>query len=225
MTADGAAPSLRRALETEDGRTARSELRAATDRSQRDELLDVVARTAAGGSTFALELLVETIDELGLARRMVHGLLVDEQAVEDVAQDTLVAVATGIASFRGDARFSTWLQRVARNRAVDHIRRQRATVPLDRDDVGDAVRISSMIASEHTARSLVSRLPERYRAPMVLRELERLPYEEVADRLGTNVNTVRSHVARGRALLGRMVETELADLADDDADLDDGRAS
>ena len=139
---------------------------------------------------------------------MVYGLLVDQTAIDDVAQDTLVAVASSIGSFRGESSFSTWLHRIARNRAVDHLRRQRSTVPLDERDVGDAMRISSVIASQHTARAMVDQLPDHYREPMVLRELDRLPYAEIAERLGSNANTVRSHVARGRALLSRMFAEE-----------------
>lgn len=206
MTGPIGTDALDAALVAGDARAARHELRAVGDeREARDELLDVVARHAADGSAVALEVLVETLDDLALARRMVHGLLVDEQAVADVAQDTLVAVATSIHRFRGEARFSTWLQRIARNRAIDHIRRQRATVPLEADDVGDAVWISSVIASRATARDLLAKLPETYREPMILRELERLSYDEVASRLDSNVNTVRSQVSRGRALLGNLV--------------------
>jgi RNA polymerase sigma-70 factor, ECF subfamily len=207
-TSDGL-EDLTVALERDDRRAAVAVLERAGDvREVRDPLLDVLAVRAATGSTLAVELLVETVDRLRLAHRMVHGLLVDETAVDDVAQDTLVAVATGIHAFRGDAAFATWLQRIARNRAIDHLRRQRATVPLEDHDVGDAVRVSSMIATQETARALIDQLPDRYRASMVLRELDRLPYAEVAEQLESNENTVRSHVARGRALLGRLVEAE-----------------
>jgi RNA polymerase sigma-70 factor, ECF subfamily len=207
VTGSEGVDALTVALEGGDRRAAVAVLERAGDvREVRDPLLDLLAVRAAVGSTFAVELLVETVDRLRLAHRMVHGLLVDEMAIEDVAQDTLVAVATGIHAFRGDAAFATWLQRIARNRAIDHLRRQRATVPLEDHDVGDAVRVSSMIATQETARALIDQLPDHYRASMVLREIDRLPYAEVAEQLASNENTVRSHVARGRALLGRLVE-------------------
>jgi RNA polymerase sigma-70 factor, ECF subfamily len=207
VTASEDVEGLTVALDDGDRRAAVEMLERAGDvRDLRDPLLDVLAMRAASGSPMAVELLVETVDRLRLAHRMVHGVLVDETAIEDVAQDTLVAVATGIHAFRGDATFGTWLQRVARNRAIDHLRRQRATVPLEDHDVGDAVRVSSMIATQETARALIQQLPDRYRASMILREIDRLPYAEVAEQLESNENTVRSHVARGRALLGRLVE-------------------
>jgi RNA polymerase sigma-70 factor, ECF subfamily len=68
---------------------------------------------------------VEAIDATGLARAAVACFLIDEAAVDDVTQDVLIAVARSVGSFRGDARFTTWLFRMARNLAVDHLRRSR----------------------------------------------------------------------------------------------------
>jgi RNA polymerase sigma-70 factor, ECF subfamily len=68
---------------------------------------------------------VEAIDATGLTRAAVACVLIDEAAVDDVTQDVLIAVARSVGSFRGDARFTTWLFRMARNLAVDHLRRSR----------------------------------------------------------------------------------------------------
>ena len=172
----------------------------------REAALEPLARRAAGGGALAVELLVELLDDLDLPRRAVRRFLIDESAVDDVAQDTLIAVAGSVGSFRAEAKFTTWLHQLARNRAVDHLRRRRATEPLAEDDVGDAQRISSVIASREAARQLAARLPEPYREAVWLRDVERASYAEVARRLGRNLNTVKSHVARGRALLARMLD-------------------
>ena len=134
----------------------------------------------------------------------------DETSLEEVAQDTLVAVATSITSYRGQAKFTTWLHTIARRRAADHLRRRRATVPLTEQDVGDAMRISSVIATRQSAWALVERLASPYREAVVLRDLERESYAEIAARLERNINTVKSHVARGRALLAGMLDDEVA---------------
>jgi RNA polymerase sigma-70 factor (ECF subfamily) len=176
------------------------------DREVRDQGLDVLAHRAAAGSTLAFELLAELVDELGLARAGVRQVLVDESAVDDVTQDTLVSMASSIRSFTGEAGFVTWLFTIAHRRAVDHLRRQRATEPLADGDVGDALRISSLISTREAVQQLVRALPDRYRPAIELRDIERLSYADTAERLGLNVNTVKSHVARGRALLAAMLD-------------------
>lgn len=194
---------------------ARRQLGELRDDADHEAALDVLARNAAQGSTLALEMLVEAVDRFGAARRAVRCFLVDDSAVDDVTQDTLITVARSIGSFRGEAKFTTWLYQVARNRAVDHLRRVRSTRPLP-DGAGDgegpaglapatAERMSSIVASRQAVQQLLAELPDRYRDAVTLRDVERLPYAEVATRLGRNVNTVKSHVARGRALLAALL--------------------
>lgn len=203
---DGAVATLETAVVGGHATRARRALDDVGD-DDRDEALDVLARHAAAGSDVATELLVEAVDQFGAARRAVRRFLLDERAVDDVLQDTLITVAQSIRTFRGDARFTTWLHQLARNRAVDHLRRARATEPLsERDDPSAAERMSSLVASRHAVRQLLDELPDRYRDAVVLRDVERLPYAEIAARLGSNLNTVKSHVARGRAVLAGLVE-------------------
>lgn len=207
MADEGAwARSLGRALDAGDSTAARRVLaEVPAVRAERDAGLDLLAHRAAAGSLLAADLLASAVDELGLARAGVRRVLVDEADVDDVTQDTLVSMAASIGSFTGEASFVTWLFTIAKRRAVDHLRRRRATEPLG-DDVGEAMRISSLVATRETVRTMVERLPDTYRRAVELRDIERLPYAEVASRLELNVNTVKSHVARGRALLATMLE-------------------
>ena len=197
---------------------ARRQLGELRDDADHEAALDVLARNAAQGSNLAREMLVEAVDRFGTARRAVRRFLVDESAVDDVTQDTLITVARSVGSFRGESKFTTWLHQVARNRSVDHLRRVRSTRPLPDDDGSGpggngidglfpdtAARMSSIVASRQAVQQLLGELPERYRDAVRLRDVERLPYAEVAVRLGRNLNTVKSHVARGRALLAALV--------------------
>lgn len=197
------------AVDAADGGAARrvaAEVPAA--RPARDAGLNLLAHRAAAGSDLAADLLASVVDDVGLARAGVRRVLVDESDVDDVTQDTLVSMTSSLASFTGEASFVTWLFTIARRRAVDHLRRRRATEPLGPDDVGEATRISSLVATRTAVRTMVERLPDHYRRAVGLRDIERLTYDEAAARLGLNVNTVKSHVARGRALLARMLTDE-----------------
>ncbi len=127
--------------------------------------------------------------------------MVQEADAEEVEQDVLVVVAETIGSFRGEARFTTWLHQVARFKAIAHLRRRRDALRLGEEEgVGDAVRISSMIASRTVLDDAIGGLPDLCRDAVVLRDVEQLPYAEVAERLELNLNTVKARVARGRAL-------------------------
>lgn len=190
---------LARAVAAEDAHAARSLLRETPVADE--EVLQQLALQAAAGSALATELLIERLDESGVARRFARGSLFDDAAVDDVCQDTLISVASGIGSFRGGAKVTTWVHTIVRNRVVDHLRRQRATSPLPEDDLAPAQRISSMIASRTTVRDALAALPDLYREPVTLRDLEGMAYAEISERLDRSVGTVKSQVSRGRALV------------------------
>jgi RNA polymerase sigma-70 factor (ECF subfamily) len=173
------------------------------DREARDEVLEVLAASGRDGDPVATELLVELIDRSGLVRAAARRVLVDESAVDEVAQDTLVVVATRLHGFRGEARFSTWLHGIARNRAVDHLRARRDDAPAVEER--PARRISSIIASRAAVDQLLARLPDHYRHAVTLRDVEQLPYADVATRLGCPESTARTRVDRGRALVATML--------------------
>jgi hypothetical protein len=84
-------------------------------------------------------------------------------------------------------------------------RRKRDEAQLDETEPGDAVRISSMLASRTDLQEVLAALPDHYRHAVVLRNVRQLPYNEVARRLEINLNTAKSRVARGRALLAAML--------------------
>jgi RNA polymerase sigma-70 factor, ECF subfamily len=187
---------------------ARRALGSISDESEREAVLEVLAAQSAAGSRLAVELLVEAVDRFGVARRAVRQFVLDEAAVADVVQDTLITVVQAIGSFQGDAKFTTWLHQLARNRSVDHLRRVRSTTSREAVEPSPAERMSSLVASRHAVRQLLDQLPPRYRDAVLLRDVEHLPYADVATRLGRNLNTVKAHVARGRALLAGLVDRE-----------------
>lgn len=187
--------ALLAALRASDGVAAR--LRAAE--VEQDERWAVLAGAAT--TPLAVELLIEELDASGTVRRFVRRLLLDEHAVDDVVQDSLVSVASSLAGFDGRSKVSTWVHQIVQRRVVDHLRRQRATTPLPADDLAPSARISSVIATRATVQGAVAALPELYREPVVMRDLHGLEYAEIAGRLDRSLGTVKSQIARGRALV------------------------
>ena len=152
-----------------------------------------------------------------LARRLTGNAADAEEAV----QDTFLRVFRRLSSFRAEARFSTWLYRVAANSAlmVYRGRKRRRAEPLDDylprfDRAGRHQRAAGGLARAARADELIDRgrlaaqalralqrLPPLYRTPFVLRDLEELPTAEVAEVLGLTTATVRQRVHRARLLL------------------------
>lgn len=180
-----------------------------------DDLLDagaqdeVLAALAKLSTTFpdALELFVEILDATGAVRRFAGAALLDPAAVDDVAQDSLISIAQSIPRYDGRSTVTTWAHSIVRRRVADHLRRQRRTVELE-EQHRPAARMSSLIADRVSVQQVLAGLPELYRVPVELRDLEQLPYAAIAQRLGRAEGTVKSQVSRGRAMLAGRLDTE-----------------
>jgi RNA polymerase sigma-70 factor (ECF subfamily) len=179
---------------------------------------EVVARAQAGDvDAFALLVRAHQTRVYRLALRLM-GNAAD---AEEVAQDAFLRAHERIAEFRGDARFVTWLCRIATNTALMRLRSaaRRPVESLDAylpalDEHGLHARQDLDLslpedpetsADRREVQAIVleglSRLSERYRVPFVLRDLEGLPAPEVGALLGLDPATVRQRVHRARLML------------------------
>lgn len=174
---------------------------------ERGQLLNQLAAAAATGNRHALQPLIELIDRYRLDRVPIRRILVNNDEADEAHQDVLVAVAHSIGGFRGDAAFTTWLFAVARNTAASNLRRSQRT-PEPTDDVDMPMtgqRLSSMISSRRDLQAALDALPDHYREAVWLRDVEQWPYEQIAEHLGIPMNTVKSRISRGRALVAAAV--------------------
>jgi RNA polymerase sigma-70 factor (ECF subfamily) len=136
----------------------------------------------------------------GAYGRMVHGLLlarVPRSDVDDLVQDVFLQALRRLGSLREPAAFGGWLAMIARNRAMDHLRRAPKTEELP-DDVAAAP------SHEHEALAVlrvIQVLPEAYRETLVLRLVEGMTGPEIAERCGLTEGSVRVNLHRGMKLL------------------------
>ena len=135
-------------------------------------------------------------------RTVLYRILDDARDVEEATQDTFVQVWRNLDRFRGDAAPFTWLYRIATNEALQRRRRSRVdTVELvdEHAPVSDAAieqsELQTLLVEE------IRSLPFEYRAPLVLRDLEGLSNEEVADALDLTVAAAKSRIHRARMRL------------------------
>ena len=122
------------------------------------------------------------------------------QDAEDAVQDALVAAWRNIAQFRADARFSTWLFRIAANAALAVVRR-RSKVVAGIDFLGLGGDPGDRVADADRVQTALMALPETFRVALVLRIYGDLSYEDIAAHQGIPVQTVKSRLWRARSLM------------------------
>ena len=139
-----------------------------------------------------------------------------EEDARDVCQDTFLRASRGLNGFRGQAKFSSWLYRIALNLCRDWMRRERRTpvvqAPEDMDlmDLAAAREPSESIedrVGRHDLTRAVERamalLPEEQRTAIVLKEYQGLTFQEIADLLGCPLSTVKTRLYQGLTVLRR----------------------
>lgn len=159
--------------------------------------------------------LEELIDEHSDAVfRVAYGILHDRGLAEDVVQETMIRAWRSLDSFRGDASTRTWVLRIAHNTSISALRRRRdqAIAPEDlperRETVDPSDRADGLVGLA-AVRSALDQLDETSRSIVVLREVEGLSYQEIADALDVPVPTVKTRLLRARrALQAALQRTE-----------------
>lgn len=147
-----------------------------------------------------------------------YGLIGNKQDAEEVVQDSLIRIHRHLSQFRGDSSFSTWVYRIVVNLSRNKYQWNRrrgsestiSLVEMAKDDEQQNVeytmpdtklgpdRIYEGSESEQKIMDALNSLPEKLREVMILRHIEDLSYEEIADMLGCNLGTVKSRISRAR---------------------------
>ena len=135
---------------------------------------------------------------------------------EDLTQDIFLKIFRALATFDRRANFQTWIISISRNLCIDHyrsVRKERQTIARE-VDAGDLQPASTdrgpYQAAEHQdlrvlLKQALQALPLTLRTAVVLRDLQELSYQEIADRLGLPEGTVKSRINRGRIELARQL--------------------
>ncbi|MEW2504281.1 sigma-70 family RNA polymerase sigma factor [Amycolatopsis sp. NPDC047767] len=175
---------------------------------------EALVAAAAAGDHAAFDTLVRR--HTPMMYRVALRITGSPAEAEDVVQEAWLAAWRSLATFRQESAVSTWLYRVVTNGALDLLRRHRPTVSIESvsiaeapDLVADGTPERQVVHAEQVDAVLraIARLDVAQRVPLVLRELEGLSYEEVAEVLEVGVPALRSRLHRARvALLGQLRE-------------------
>lgn len=143
---------------------------------------------------------------------LVYRMLQQYEEATEITQETFLAAWQGLPSFRGDARFPTWLYRIAYNCSLKQLERRKRDRALQvaleaekfLEDANDERRENAELDT-HDRQVLIqehlSHLPAKYRIVLILRHLQDMTYEEMAEILTIPIGTIKTHLFRARNLL------------------------
>jgi RNA polymerase sigma-70 factor (ECF subfamily) len=179
--------------------------------SERDIDQQLVERVQRGDKA-AFDLLVTKYQRKIF--RLLSRLIRDPAEVEDVAQEAFIKAYRALPNFRGDSAFYTWLYRIAINTAKNWLVSQGRRAPTstaadieeaetfdDGEHLRDLNTPDSMLLTKQVAEAVnraIEALPGDLKTAIVLREIEGLSYEEIAETMNCPIGTVRSRIFRAR---------------------------
>jgi RNA polymerase sigma-70 factor, ECF subfamily len=142
-------------------------------------------------------------------RRFMRRRVGDEHAADDLVQETLVRVHRNLGSLREGEHLAAWVYQIARNVVHDHYRSSvGAPVALANhdpvEDAGDPA--AEGCRGRQWLEEMIGSLSQTYREAVQLAEIEQLPQQEVADRLGLSLSGAKSRIQRGREELKEILE-------------------
>jgi RNA polymerase sigma-70 factor (ECF subfamily) len=195
---------------------------------------ELVERVQSGDSR-AFRLLFDRYHRRAYA--VAYGVVKNKQDALDVVQDGFVKVHRHIGKFQGNSSFYTWLYRIVMNLAIDHVRRRKNAKGLEYDDAvgreadevaGDGTLLPRVLDANpgktvvrrellEKIQAALDELPEYHRAVILLREIEGLSYEEMAQTLGVPKGTIMSRLFHAR----KKMQAALSDYMEGDLTIEE----
>ena len=166
---------------------------------------------ARAGDPAAFQALV--LPHQDAVRRFAYGFVKDWTDADDLAQDALVKAFRSFSAFEGRSSISTWLFTVTRSVCLDWFKtrqskeRQRSA-QLDVEPPAPLESTDELLANKQSAEALwraLKQLKVEYRVPVILFDIEGMPYQDIARIEGVPVGTVRSRLSRGRSQLAKLL--------------------
>jgi RNA polymerase sigma-70 factor (ECF subfamily) len=151
---------------------------------------------------------------------LVYGILSDRADAADVTQEVFLHAFRGIRGFRQGSSLKTWLYRISVRQALNHRRwcwrHHRQQVSIDTEENGACMELRDADATpfdqcathemQTKVRGALASVPTLFRSAVILRDLEGLAYEEIAEVLDVSVGTVKSRILRGRRMLKEILD-------------------
>jgi RNA polymerase sigma-70 factor, ECF subfamily len=169
-----------------------------------------VIKKCLSGNTEHYSVLVDRYKDM--AYNIAFRMSGDADVAKDMAQESFIAAYNALGDFKFNSKFSSWLYRIVVNKCRDHFKARRETVPVD--DICDYIagqdptpeQAASCRQTGDVVQRALNRLPPDYREVIILKHIEGLDYQEIADALGVSVSALKVRAHRGREMLRKLLE-------------------
>jgi RNA polymerase sigma-70 factor (ECF subfamily) len=194
--------------------------RATVDAARSDDTDEKLVERARAHDGAAFELLMRRHNQR--VYRVVRSILRDVDEIEDVIQQAYLQAFTHLDQFGGNARWSTWVCRIAINEALARIRQRGRFVSIDAASEESMADFSKAPNSDperavagrefgHLVERAIDGLPDIYRSVLILREVEEMTTEETAAVLDVEVDVIKTRLHRARAALRASIENRVGE--------------
>lgn len=181
-----------------------------------------VIRRAQAGDEAALNQVVTS--QQNYVYSICMGVFGNPEEAADMTQEAFIHLFRVLPTFRGDTRFTTWLYRVVKNLCYDELRRRRRQPQQASEEAlsflpetapwSDPERVVTREETQERVRAALGQLEDHYRLALTLYYFQGLKYREIAEVTGLPMNTVKSHIYRGKARMAELL-SEPADVETD----------
>ncbi len=181
-----------------------------------DEVLITLVHQGEHG---AYRVLVERYQER--IRNLIYSIFHEPNIVDDLSQEVFIKAYEGLSQFRFQSSFYTWLYRIAVNKSRDELRKRKVRRWFSLQTMLESSdrELGSKIVVEPQDKELqellaagLKSLPEKYRIAIVLKDVDGLSYEEIAEIMECEIGTVKSRLSRARAMLRKVLEPLLKEM-------------
>ena len=169
-----------------------------------------IIRRCLAGDKEAFSVLVERYKTM--VYTVSYRMLGDADSANDAAQDSFIAAYGALKNFRFGSKFSTWLYAITVNKCRDHIRTARDRVSVDdiaelrADPAGTPEQRFADSETGNRVQAALDTLPADYREVLVMKHIQGLSYEEIAEVVGASIPALKVRAHRGRELLRKAME-------------------
>jgi RNA polymerase sigma-70 factor, ECF subfamily len=178
---------------------------------------DIIIQLFQNGDKAIYRHLVDRYQEK--IRNLIYSIFNETDIVDDLAQEVFIKAYEALPKFRFESSFYTWLYRIAVNRSRDEMRRRKVKrfFTFQNVEASFNLKIENLLTTtfddenlKEVVQNALKKLPDKYRVPIILKDIDGLSYDEIAEVISCEVGTVKSRLSRGRTMLKEILKPLLA---------------